>query len=186
MSSFNIRCSGSGVYFGQSIACLGCAASRSAVCRGRSVLPCRMSAASMPRSRGGTVPRTRTQPGPSPMVDGKKITTLTTATIDFFEKIGLGPVEVGNVIIVEGDTIKSFLPDYPSRAVARIDEPCREQGAGAPFFGRTCADFVGGARAHTAHLIAEGIVGKELYQRHRAPDPPMRANCRETGASRQA
>lgn len=99
--------------------------------------------------------------GPNPMVDGNKVTTLTTTTIEFFEKVGLGPVEVGNVFIVEGDKIKSFLPYYPLRAVARIDEACRERGAGVPFFGRPCSEFVDGARAHTSHLIAEGIVGKE-------------------------
>ena len=99
--------------------------------------------------------------GPNPMVDGNKVTTLTTTTIDFFEKVGLGPVEVGNVIVVEGDKIKSFLPYYPLRAVARIDDACREHGAGVPFFGRPCSEFVEGARAHTTHLIAEGIVGKE-------------------------
>jgi hypothetical protein len=99
--------------------------------------------------------------GPSPTVDGDKVTTRTTTTIDFFEKVGLGPVEVGNVIIVEGDKIKSFLPYYPLRAVARIDQACREHGASVPFFGRPCSEFVDGARAHTAHLIAEGIVNTE-------------------------
>jgi hypothetical protein len=99
--------------------------------------------------------------GPNPMVDGNKVTTRATTTIDFFEKVGLGPVEVGNVIIVEGDKIRSFLPYYPLRAVARIDQACQEQGAGVPFFGRPCSEFVDGARAHTAHLIAEGIAGKE-------------------------
>jgi hypothetical protein len=99
--------------------------------------------------------------GPNPMVDGNKVTTLTTTTIDFFEKVGLGPVEVGNVIIVEGDKIRSFLPYYPLRAVARIDQACREHGPGVPFFGRPCSEFVDGARAHTAHLVAEGIVGEE-------------------------
>jgi hypothetical protein len=99
--------------------------------------------------------------GPNPLVEGNKVTTLTTTTIDFFDKVGLGPVEVGNVIIVEGDKIKSFLPFYPLRAVARIDEACRERGTGVPFFGRPCAEFVDGARAHTNHLIADGIVGKE-------------------------
>jgi len=99
--------------------------------------------------------------GPGPTVDGDKVTTLTTTTIDFFEKVGLGPVEVGNVIIVNGDKIRSFLPYYPLRAVARIDEACREHGAGVPFFGRPCSEFVDGARAHTTHLIADGIVGKQ-------------------------
>jgi len=99
--------------------------------------------------------------GLNPMVDGSKVTTLTTTTIDFFEKVGLGPVEVGNVFIVEGDKIKSFLPYYPLRAVTRIDEACRERGADVPFFGRPCAEFVEGARAHTTHLIAEGILAKE-------------------------
>jgi hypothetical protein len=99
--------------------------------------------------------------GSNPIVDGNKVTTRTTTTIDFFEKVGLGPVEVGNVIVVEGDRIKSFLPFYPLRAVARIDEACRERGANVPFFGRPCAEFVDGARAHTTRLIAEGIAGKE-------------------------
>jgi len=99
--------------------------------------------------------------GPNPTVDGDKITTRTTTTIDFFEKVGLGPVEVGNVIIVEGDKIKSFLPYYPLRVVARIDQACRERGAGVLFFGRPCSEFVDGAGAHTAHLIAEGIVSRE-------------------------
>jgi hypothetical protein len=99
--------------------------------------------------------------GTNPMVYGDKVTILTTTTIDFFEKVGLGPVEVGNAIIVEGDKIKSFLPFYPLRAVARIDDACREHGAGVPFFGRPCSEFIEGARAHTTHLIAEGIVGKE-------------------------
>ena len=99
--------------------------------------------------------------GPAPVVDGGKVTTRTTTTINFFDKVGLGPVEVGNVIIVEGDKIKSFLPFYPPRAVARIDEACREHGANVPFFGRPCAEFVAGAKAHTDHLIAEGIAGRE-------------------------
>jgi hypothetical protein len=99
--------------------------------------------------------------GPSPMVDGNKVTTLTTTTIDFFDKVGLGPVEVGNVITVEGDKIKSFLPFYPLKAVARIDEACRERGANVPFFGRPCAEFVVGAKAHTDQLIADRIVGRE-------------------------
>lgn len=99
--------------------------------------------------------------GPNPTVDGNKVTILTTTTIDFFEKVGLGPVEVGSVITVDGDKIKSFLPFYPLRAVAKIDAACREHGAGVLFFGRPCSEFVDGARAHTTHLIADGIVGKE-------------------------
>jgi len=99
--------------------------------------------------------------GPNAAVDGNKVTALTTTTIDFFEKVGLGPVEIGNVIIVDGDKIKSFVPFYPLRTVARIDVACREHGAGILFFGRPCSEFVDGARAHTTHLIADGIVGKE-------------------------
>lgn len=99
--------------------------------------------------------------GPNPAVDGDKVTTLTTTTIDFFEKVGLGPVELGNVIIVEGDRVRSFLPYYPLRSVARIDEACRERGTNVPFFGRPCSEFVDGARAYTAHLIAEGIARNE-------------------------
>jgi hypothetical protein len=99
--------------------------------------------------------------GPNPMIDGDKVSTRTTTAIDFFEKVGLGPVEVGNVIIVEGDKIRSFLPYYPLRAVARIDEACRERGANVPFFGRPCYEFVDGAKAHTNHLIAEGIAVRE-------------------------
>ncbi len=99
--------------------------------------------------------------GTNPMVDGNKVVTRTTTTIDFFEKVGLGPVEVGNVIIVEGNRIKSFLPYYPLQAVMRIDGACREHGADVPFFGRPCSEFVDGARAHTTHLIAEGTLAKE-------------------------
>jgi hypothetical protein len=99
--------------------------------------------------------------GPNPVVDDNKVTTLTTTTIEFFEKAGLGSVEVGNVIVVEGDKIRSFLPYYPMRAVARIDQACRGHEASVSFFGRPCSEFVDGARAHTAHLIAEGIVGEE-------------------------
>jgi hypothetical protein len=98
--------------------------------------------------------------GPDPKVDGNKVTLRTTTTIAFFESVGLGPVEVGNVIIVEGNRIKSFQPYYPLRAVARIDQACREH-PDVPFFGRPCTEFVEGARAHTFHLIAEGIVGEE-------------------------
>jgi hypothetical protein len=99
--------------------------------------------------------------GSNPTVDGNKITTRTTTTIDFFEKVGLGPVEVGNVIIIDGDKIKSFLPYYPLSAVASIDMACREHGAGVPFFGRPCSEFVDGARTYTTRLIVEGIVRKE-------------------------
>lgn len=99
--------------------------------------------------------------GSGPTVDGNKVTIRNTTTIDFFEKVGLGPVEVGNIIIVEADKIKSFLPFYPLAAVARIDEACRQHGAGILFFGRPCSEFVDGARAHTSHLIAEGIVSRE-------------------------
>jgi hypothetical protein len=99
--------------------------------------------------------------GLNPVVDGNKVLIRTRTTIDFFEKVGLGPVEVGNVIIVEGDKIKSFLPYYPLQAVDRIDVACREHGADVPFFGRPCSEFVDGARAHTTHLIAESIAGKE-------------------------
>jgi hypothetical protein len=99
--------------------------------------------------------------GSNPTIDGNKITTLTTTTIEFFEKVGLSSVEVGNVIIVEGNKIKSFLPYYPLRAVARIDEACRERGANIPFFGRPCAEFVDGAKAHTNRLITDGIVKSE-------------------------
>jgi hypothetical protein len=99
--------------------------------------------------------------GPNPIVDGNKVTARTTTTIDFFEKVGLGPVEIGNVIIVEGNKIKSFLPYYPLIAVARIDQACRERGAGVPFFGHPCSEFVDGARAYTAQLIAEGMIAKE-------------------------
>jgi hypothetical protein len=99
--------------------------------------------------------------GSNPTVDGNKVTTQTTTTIDFFERVGLGPVEIRNVIVVEGDRIRSFLPYYPLRAVARIDEACRDHGANIPFFGRPCSEFVDGAKAHTNHLIAEGIVGSD-------------------------
>jgi hypothetical protein len=99
--------------------------------------------------------------GANPMVDGNKITLHTTTTIEFFEKVGLGPMEVDNVIIVDGNRIKSFQPFYPLRAVARIDQACRERGADVPFFGRPCTEFVDGARTHTTHLIAEGIATKE-------------------------
>jgi hypothetical protein len=61
---------------------------------------------------------------------------------------GLGPVGVRNVMIAEGDKIKSFLPYYPSRAVARSDEACRERGAGAAFSGRP-APSLPMAREHT-------------------------------------
>jgi hypothetical protein len=97
--------------------------------------------------------------GPTPRSDGNKITTPTTTTIEFFARVGLGPEEVSNVIIVEGDKIKSFLPYYPMTAVDQIDRACREHGANVPFFGWPCSEFVtGGARAHTVHLIAVGIV----------------------------
>ena len=99
--------------------------------------------------------------GPNPMVDGNKVLIRTTTTIDFFEKVGLGPVEVGNVIVVDGNRIKAFLPYYPLQAVARIDAACREHGADVPFFGRPCSEFVDGARAHTVHLVADGVVAKE-------------------------
>ena len=99
--------------------------------------------------------------GPNPMIDGNKVTTRTTTTIDFFDKVGLGPTEIGNVIIVEGDKIKSFLPFYPLKAVARIDEACREHGANVPFFGRPCAEFVVGVKTHTDQLIREGVAGRE-------------------------
>ena len=99
--------------------------------------------------------------GPNPVIDGNKVSTRTTTAIDFFEKVGLGSVEVGNVIIVEGDKITSFLPYYPLRAVARIDAACRERGANVPFFGRPCSEFVDGAKAHTDHLIAEGLAGRD-------------------------
>lgn len=99
--------------------------------------------------------------GADPKVDGNKVTTLTTTTIEFFDKVGLGPVEVGNVIIVDTNRISSFLPYYPLRAVARIDRACRERGGGVAFFGRPCAEFVDGASAHTTQLIAEGIVARE-------------------------
>lgn len=99
--------------------------------------------------------------GPNPMIDCNKVSTRTSAAIDFFEKVGPGPVEIGNVIIVEGDKIRSFLPCYPLRAVARIEEACRERGADVPFFGRPCSEFDDGAKAHTNHLIAEGIAEKE-------------------------
>jgi hypothetical protein len=99
--------------------------------------------------------------GLNPIVDGNKVLIRTTTTIDFFEKVGLGPVEVENVITVDGNKIKSFLPYYPLRAVERIDGACREHGADVPFFGRPCSEFVDGARAHTTHLIAETIAVKE-------------------------
>ena len=99
--------------------------------------------------------------GTNPSVDGNKVATRTTTKTDFFEKVGLGTVEVGNVIIVEGNRIKSFLPYYPLRSVVRIDAACREHGADVPFFGRPCSEFVDGARAHTTQLIAEGIAGQE-------------------------
>lgn len=99
--------------------------------------------------------------GPDPRSDGNKLITRTTTTIEFFTKVGLGPVEVGNVITVEGDRIKSFVPYYPMRAVEQIDQACREHGANVLFFGRPCSEFVDGARAHTAHLIAERIIENE-------------------------
>jgi hypothetical protein len=99
--------------------------------------------------------------GSNPVVDGNKVTTRTTTTIEFFEKVGLSSVEVANVIIVEGDKIGSFLPFYPLSAVARIDAAYRDRGADVRFFGRPCAEFVDGARTHTNHPIADGIVGNE-------------------------
>jgi hypothetical protein len=99
--------------------------------------------------------------GPNPVIDGNKVSTRTTTAIDFFERVGVGSVEIGNVIIVEGDKITSFLPYYPLRAVARIDAACRERGANVPFFGRPCSEFVDGAKAHTDHLIAEGLAGRD-------------------------
>jgi hypothetical protein len=99
--------------------------------------------------------------GANPTIEGNKITTLTTTTIEFFEKVGLSSVEIGVVIIVDGDRIKSFLPYYPLRAVARIDEACRERGANVPFFGRPCSEFVDGAKAYTNRLIADGMVKSE-------------------------
>jgi hypothetical protein len=99
--------------------------------------------------------------GADPMVDGDKVVFHTTTTIEFFDKVGLGPVEVGNLLVVDGDRIRSFLPYYPLRAVARIDEACRERGADVPFFGRPCAEFVAGARTHTSNLIAQGLIANE-------------------------
>src|SRR4051794_32123751 len=94
--------------------------------------------------------------GPDPKVDGNKITSLTTTTISFFDQMDLGPREVANVITVEGNRIKSFLPYYPIRAVARIEQGCREHPE-VTAFGRPCPEFASGARAHTSRLIADGV-----------------------------
>ena len=99
--------------------------------------------------------------GSNPVAEGDKVKFLTTTTIEFFEKVGLGPVEVENIVIVDGNKIKSFLPYFPLRAVARIDLACRERGADVPFFGRPCSEFVDGARAHTTRLISDGLAAKE-------------------------
>ena len=99
--------------------------------------------------------------GTNPVVDGSKVTLHGEAKIEFFDQIGLGPVEVGTMVIVEGNRIKALRPFYPLRAVARIDAACRERGADVPFFGRPCSEFVDGSRAYTTRLIAEGLVPNE-------------------------
>lgn len=99
--------------------------------------------------------------GTDPVVDGSKVTLHGEAKIEFFDKIGLDLVEVGTMVIVEGNRIKALRPFYPLRAVARIDAACRERGADVPFFGRPCSEFVDGARAYTTQLISQGLVPNE-------------------------
>jgi len=98
--------------------------------------------------------------GQNPRVEDKKVLIRATTSIEFFEKVGLGPVEVGNVVIVDGNRIKSLTNYYPLRAVDRIDQACRAHPE-VPFFGRPCSEFVDGARTHTTRLIADGIVAAE-------------------------
>ena len=99
--------------------------------------------------------------GTNPVADGSKVTIHGETNTEFFHRLGLGAVEVGTVVIVEGNRIKALRPFYPLRAVARMDAACRERGADVPIFGRPCSEFVDGSRVYTTRLIAEGLVAKE-------------------------
>jgi hypothetical protein len=93
-------------------------------------------------------------------VDGNKIISLATTTLSFFDQMGLGPVEVMTLTAVEGNRISFLSPYYPLRAVARIEQGCREHPE-VMAFGRPCAEFASGARAHTSRLIADGVAAPE-------------------------
>jgi len=95
-----------------------------------------------------------------PAVDGNKVSSQSKTGIPFFDELGLGPVEAGSVITVEGNRIKTLIFYFPLTAADRIDQGCREHPT-VTMFGRPCSEFAAKVKAHTAHLIAEGIIGRE-------------------------
>ena len=85
--------------------------------------------------------------------EGSRVRSIENETTDFYEKLGVAPVEFINDTIVEGGKIKSHVAYIAPKEIVRLNRACGTPDAkDLLMFGLTCAEFVRLARARTETL----------------------------------
>jgi len=98
----------------------------------------------------------------TPQVKGNKILDKAAYNPSYFDKLGVNPLTFGQVVIIEGNKIRSYRPYVPLSEVKRVAEKCETPAAkDMLIFNTPCAEIARRLGNSTQSLIDAGEVPNE-------------------------
>jgi hypothetical protein len=95
------------------------------------------------------------RPDPGVRVDGNRVFRSAPTSSGFIEHLGVAPVEVRSIILIEGSKVRSINNYFPMYDIKRMEQSCSRHEIA--IYDRPCMEFIQAARSHTEELIKTGL-----------------------------